>query len=85
MLASPILAAAGAFAQVPPVGATADVRDANGRLVATAEFREGRGEVLITIIFATPPALSGTHGLHIQESGRCDPPDFTTAGPGFNP
>jgi Cu-Zn family superoxide dismutase len=85
VLAAAIFAAGGAAAQVPPVGATADVRDANGRLVATGEFREGRGEVLITIIFASPPALSGTHGLHIQETGRCDPPDFLTAGPDFNP
>src|SRR4051794_18525587 len=55
-------AAAGAFAQVRPVGAMADVRDANGRSVATAEFREGRGEVLVTILFANPQTLTGTHG-----------------------
>src|SRR5215208_1347552 len=80
-----LFATAGVMAQVPPVGATADVRDASNRLVASAEFREGRGEVLITIIFPNPPALTGTHGLRIHEVGRCEPPDFRTAGNGFNP
>ena len=72
------------MAQPQPVGATADVRDVAGRLLATAEFREGRGEVLITLIFASPAPL-GTHAVHIQEVGRCDPPDFASAGVDFNP
>jgi Cu-Zn family superoxide dismutase len=78
--------AATAFAQTPPpVGATSELRDATGRLIANAEFREGRGEVLITLNFPNPPALSGTHALHIDEQGRCDPPDFSTSGNIFNP
>jgi Cu-Zn family superoxide dismutase len=85
LLATGVFAAAGALAQVPPVGASAEVRDASGRLIATAEFREGRGEVLVTIIFPSPAALTGTHGLRIHEVGRCDPPDFLSAGNGFNP
>ncbi|HEV7663849.1 MAG TPA: superoxide dismutase family protein [Chloroflexota bacterium] len=83
--ASSLFATAGVLAQVPPVGASAEVRDAQGRLVANAEFREGRGEVLITILFPQPAALSGTHGVRIHEFGRCDAPDFSTAGNGFNP
>jgi Cu-Zn family superoxide dismutase len=85
MTASAIFANAAALAQVPPIGATAEVRDAAGRLLAYAQFREGRGEVLTTLIFSSPPALTGTHGLRIMAVGRCDPPDFTTAGAGFNP
>jgi Cu-Zn family superoxide dismutase len=27
----------------------------------------------------------GLHGLHVHSVGRCDPPDFTTAGPHWNP
>jgi superoxide dismutase, Cu-Zn family len=80
-----VLAAGRAQAQVPPVGASAEVRDATGRLVATAEFREGRGEALVTILFPTPSTLTGTHAVHIMEVGRCDPPDFLTAGNIFNP
>ena len=79
------LATRGALAQVPAVGATAEVRDSANRLVATAELREGRGEVLITIRFPSPPVLSGTHGIHINDAGRCDPPDFLTSGNIFNP
>jgi superoxide dismutase, Cu-Zn family len=75
-----------AEAQAPPsVGATAELRDATGRVVATADFREGRGEVLVTLNFPSPPVLSGTHGLHINDTGRCDPPDFSTSGKIFNP
>jgi Cu-Zn family superoxide dismutase len=76
---------AAVHAQVPTVGASADVRDASGRLVATADFREGRGEVLITVTFPNPPVLSGSHALHINDTGRCDPPDFATSGNIFNP
>lgn len=73
-------------AQAPPTpGATAEVRDAAGRLLATADFREGRAEVLITLSFPNPPVLSGTHALHITDTGRCDPPDFATSGNIFNP
>ncbi|HLZ26371.1 MAG TPA: superoxide dismutase family protein [Chloroflexota bacterium] len=85
VLATPVLATTRALAQVPPVGATADVRDVSGRLVATSEFREGRGEVLITLNFPNPPGLTGTHAVHIEEVGRCDPPDFLSAGADFNP
>jgi Cu-Zn family superoxide dismutase len=85
LLAIALFATAGALAQVPPVGATADVKDATGRTLATAEFREGRGEVLVTIIFPNPATLTGTHGLRIHEVGRCDAPAFATAGSGFNP
>jgi Cu-Zn family superoxide dismutase len=73
-------------AQVAPtVGATSELRDATGRLVANVDFREGRGEVLITLNFSNPPVLSGTHGLHINDTGRCDPPAFSTSGKIFNP
>jgi superoxide dismutase, Cu-Zn family len=74
-----------ASAQVPGVGASAQIRDASGQVVATAEFREGRNEVLVTLIFSSPPALGGTHAVHIHEVGRCDPPDFSSSGAIFNP
>jgi superoxide dismutase, Cu-Zn family len=74
-----------AAAQPAPAGATAEVRDTAGRIVANVEFREGRGEVLVSMIIPNPAPLTGTHGLRIHEVGRCDPPDFATAGAGFNP
>jgi Cu-Zn family superoxide dismutase len=72
-------------AQSQPAGATADVRDASGATIATAEFREGRGEVVVTLHFGTPGLLSGTHGLRVMNTGRCDAPAFVSAGDGFNP
>ena len=33
-------------------------------------------------VFNMPP---GIHAFHIHAVGKCDPPDFTTAGPHFNP
>ena len=27
----------------------------------------------------------GIHGIHVHAVGRCDPPDFTSAGPHWNP
>jgi superoxide dismutase, Cu-Zn family len=70
---------------VPGVGASAAIRDANGSLLATANFREGRGEVLISIVFPGQPVLSGAHAVHIATVGRCDPPDFSNSGGIFNP
>lgn len=74
-----------AFAQTPPeAGASAAVRDPAGRLVASATFRETPDQMLIDLTFPDR-TLSGTHGLQIHENGRCDPPDFATAGGIFNP
>jgi superoxide dismutase, Cu-Zn family len=72
-------------AQAPAVGASARVSDATGRLLATATFREAPDQVLISLTFPDPSALTGTHGIHIHEVGRCDPPDFASAGGIFDP
>ena len=74
-------------AQAPPgtATATAAVRDRNGQMVATADLREVQGEVVITLTFPQQAPLTGTHAVHIHETGRCGPPDFTDAGGIFNP
>jgi Cu-Zn family superoxide dismutase len=76
-----------ALAQVatPTPTATAEIRDASNRVLGTATLREGHGEVLINMAFPTPPVLSGTHAIHITDTGRCDAPDFSTSGNIFNP
>ena len=51
--------------------------------VASAILAEASNGVQISIrAFGLPP---GTHGFHIHEAGICEPPDFTSAGPHFNP
>jgi Cu-Zn family superoxide dismutase len=63
--------------------ASAVLRDASSKLVGTALFTEGAEGVRVTLrVQGLPP---GGHGLHIHAVGQCDGPDFTSAGPHFNP
>lgn len=50
-----------------------------GRAVATGE---GNGVRIAIDARAMPP---GTHGVHVHAVGKCDAPDFTTAGAHWNP
>lgn len=63
--------------------ATADLRNASGASVGTASLTPV-GNVVRIVLEAKglPPGL---HGVHIHAVGKCDPPDFTSAGPHFNP
>ena len=63
--------------------AVAELRDAAGQSVGTATFVEDPTGVQVTVQVSALP--SGEHGIHIHEAGRCDPPDFMTAGAHFNP
>jgi superoxide dismutase, Cu-Zn family len=74
-----------AQAQTQPATATATLRDRSGETVATAELREMTDQVSITLTFPTSSRLTDTHAIHIHERGRCDPPDFSSAGHIFNP
>ena len=63
--------------------ATATLTTANGVDVGRATATEVAGGVRFTLdAKAMPP---GTHGAHIHTVGRCDAPDFTTAGGHWNP
>ncbi len=63
--------------------AMAELRNASGQTVAKVHFwGEGEG----TRLFVQAERLSpGKHGIHLHAAGRCDPPDFTSAGGHFNP
>lgn len=63
--------------------ATADIRNAQGEVVATATLVEHGGEVELTVISTGLPP--GAHGIHLHEVGTCAAPDFTSAGGHFNP
>ncbi len=63
--------------------AVALLRTAAGADVGRATATEVGGGVRFTIDGkAMPP---GTHGAHVHMVGRCDAPDFTTAGAHWNP
>lgn len=63
--------------------AVATLHTAAGADVGRATATEVAGGVRFTLdAKAMPP---GTHGAHIHMVGRCDAPDFTTAGGHWNP
>lgn len=63
--------------------ANAGFVDKDGKILGTASFRETRLGVWIEVdVRDLPP---GKHGMHIHAAGKCDPPDFMTAGGHFNP
>lgn len=66
----------------PPV-AGATVKDSSGRVVGSAVFLQGDDgvRILLDLKGVTP----GIKGVHIHEVGRCDAPDFDSAGAHFNP
>jgi Cu-Zn family superoxide dismutase len=71
-----------AFAQ-PGAGGVADLSMANGTAVGSATFTQESGGVRIKGQFKGLPA--GDHGIHVHAVGKCDAPDFMTAGGHFNP
>ncbi len=66
-----------------PFTASVELKDKDGATVATATLTEQSGGVRIVLTATKLPA--GQHGWHIHTVGKCDAPDFTTAGGHFNP
>jgi Cu-Zn family superoxide dismutase len=62
--------------------ASAVIRDAGGATVATATVREQAGLAVRVDASGLRPGISAAH-LHAV--GRCEPADFATAGPHWNP
>ena len=63
--------------------AKADIADAQGKKVGTAEFTQTPEGVKIAL---TVSGLApGQHAFHIHAVGNCEAPDFKSAGPHFNP
>ena len=64
-------------------GARAEIRDAGGRIVATAALRDEGGSIRVHVDSAGLAA--GTYGIHVHATGLCEAPGFTTAGTHWNP
>ncbi|MDQ3842137.1 MAG: superoxide dismutase family protein [Actinomycetota bacterium] len=67
-------------------GATAELQDARGNAVGSAEFVEGPNGVVTTVNLrpGQQAVEPGEHGIHIHEKGDITP-DFEAAGEHFNP
>ena len=63
--------------------AKADLLNAKGAPVGTAIFTQKANGVQLDLKVSglTP----GVHGFHVHNVGRCQAPDFASAGPHFNP
>jgi superoxide dismutase, Cu-Zn family len=79
------LVVAGCAAPVAPTASTAraELRTAGGQTVGKATFTQVGNAVRVELeAQGLPP---GSKGVHIHAVGKCDPPDFATAGSHFNP
>ncbi|HZZ84289.1 MAG TPA: superoxide dismutase family protein [Anaeromyxobacteraceae bacterium] len=65
----------------PP--ARARLVDSKGQEVGTAKLIQEDGGVKLELMVANLPP--GKHGIHVHAVGKCDPPDFKSAGGHFNP
>jgi Cu-Zn family superoxide dismutase len=63
--------------------ATASLKDASGNEVGKAALTETPSGVLVRLDLTGVP--KGEHALHFHAVGKCEPPDFKSAGPHFNP
>ena len=73
-------------APVEPVSdgipASIGLRDPVGRLLANATVDEGAG---LRVRVEAAGLVAGAYAVHLHEVGLCDPPDFASAGPHWNP
>ncbi len=66
-----------------PLAARAILKNAKGGTVGTALLvAEGDG---VSILLQVHDLPAGKHAFHVHAVGKCDPPDFQSAGPHFNP
>jgi Cu-Zn family superoxide dismutase len=59
------------------------LKTGTGEDAGTATFQQEKGKLSIKVELKILPV--GEHGVHIHAKALCDPPDFKTAGPHFNP
>lgn len=89
----PALALAGCVAGVSAAERSASVRqgaeaqlvDAAGRRVGDARFDDAGTAGVVRVRLNATGLPPGTYAAHVHAVGRCDAPDFTSAGAHWNP
>lgn len=66
-----------------PKAAKAELKDAKGQVVGTAKLKQVKSGVRISLAVNGLPA--GAHAFHVHAVGKCEAPDFKSAGGHFNP
>ena len=74
---------AGCAWEEPKGGPPMTLIEASGQAIGTVRAWQTAGGVAFRIEAAGLP--HGVHGIHVHSVGRCDPPDFASAGPHWNP
>jgi Cu-Zn family superoxide dismutase len=64
-------------------GASTNLAAADGSVRGEAKFSEDAGGVVVQV--EALGLAPGVHGIHVHAVGRCDAPDFASAGPHWNP
>ena len=79
-----LLPLAAACAPIEPTGgAPMALVNAAGQSIGSVRAWQTAGGVTLRIDATGLP--HGVHGIHVHSVGRCDPPDFASAGPHWNP
>lgn len=83
ILISAAVALSACAAIEPTGGAPMPLVNASGQSIGTVRAWQTAGGVSFRISASGLP--HGLHGLHVHAVGRCDPPDFKSAGAHWNP
>ena len=83
VLILPLLALAGCTAYEPRGGAPMPLVNSSGQTIGQVRAWQTAGGVTFRVDATGLP--HGVHGIHMHAVGRCDPPDFTSAGSHWNP
>ena len=79
----PVLLIAGCVATEPQGGPPMELVNASGQTVGSVRAWQTAGGVTFRIDATGLP--HGIHGIHVHSVGRCDAPDFASAGGHWNP
>ncbi|MDQ0113968.1 superoxide dismutase family protein [Paenibacillus harenae] len=83
MLQSQAFGAANAHEGNEPAGASISIVNAENQAIGKATLTQKGDKVMIHLEAEKLPP--GKHGFHFHQFGKCDPPDFKSAGEHFNP